>query len=250
MNNLRWLFAFLMLIFSSSFSILSAQMSISDSLFYQKAVSNVVTGYHTAIADGSALFNGPKYSDWPKFRDGGHAFFNTIIPSNCSIVYDKVFYPNVYLMYDEISGLVIVQDATRRIQLETDKVAEFTIWDNHFVHLKKDSSTTAAMPDGFYQILYESKAHRLLKREEKRVEEDIRSASEGIIRSILTKKLYFIQKKDVYYAVANKDDVLKVFNDRKKEVTQFIKRNKLDFGKDPDAALLKLIAFYDSNILK
>jgi hypothetical protein len=225
----------------------TAQMSSTDSLFLQKTVNQTVAAYHAAIGDGSALFNGPKYSDYPKIKDGGHAFFNTVTPSKCSIVYDKVLYPNVNLVYDEVTGVVVLQDATRRIQLETDKITQFTIWDNRFTRLAKDSTETATLSGGFYQILYDGNT-RLFKQETKRIQEDIRSASDGIIRSILIKNTYFIQKKGVYYQVSNKKDALSLFNDKKKEVAQYLKRNKLDFEKDIDNALVKIIAFYDALI--
>ena len=250
MNDLhfttRLLGSTLMLYFSISIPTTSAQMTAADSLFLQKTVNQTVATYHAAIGNGSVLFNGPKYSDYPKIKDGGHAFFNTLTPSKCSIVYDNVFYPNVNLVYDEVTGVVVVQDATRRIQLETDKITQFTIWDNRFTRLAKDSTSTANLSGGFYQILYEGKMTSLFKQETKRIEEDIRSASDGIIRSIIVKKAYFIQKNGVYHAVKDKKSVLSLFNDRKKEVAQFLKRNKLDFEKDGDNALMKITAFYDA----
>jgi hypothetical protein len=249
MNHLHVKTRFILCIFITYFSCpiftASAQMTTVDSLFLQKTIAQTVAAYHAAIGEGSALFNGPKYADYPKIKDGGHAFFNAVTPSKCTIVYDNVFYPSVNLLYDEVTGVVVVQDATRRIQLETDKITAFTIWDNRFTRLTSDSTNAAGMPKGFYQILYEGKIN-VFKRETKRIEEDIRSASDGIIRSIIVKKAYFFQKKGIYYEVRDKKSVLSFFDDKKKEVAQFIKRNKLDFDKDADNALVKVAAFYDA----
>lgn len=248
MNYLHVTTPFRFCIFIAFFSCtmpLMAQMTTADSLFLQKTIAQTVATYHAAIGEGAALFNGPKYADYPKIRNGGHAFFNTVVPSSCTIVYDNVLYSNVHLLYDEVTGVVVVQDVTRRIQLETDKIAAFTIGDNRFTRLTLDSVNASAVPNGFFQILYEGKT-RLFKQETKRIEEDIRSASEGIIRSIIIKKVYFIHKKGVYHQVLNKKDVLSLFDDKRNEVAQFIKRNKLDFDKDADKAFAKVTAFYDA----
>ena len=85
MNNLRLIlpvkYAILLLLLSFSGATITAQLSTEDSVFYQRAVNNMVNVYHQSMGNESVLFNGQQYVDYPKFKNGGHAFFNTTIPS-------------------------------------------------------------------------------------------------------------------------------------------------------------------------
>ena len=243
----------LLLFLSYSLPKLTAQLSTEDSAFYKKAVNNTVALYHQSIGDQSGLFNGNQYPGYPStFKEGGHPFFNVQhpdksgipTPSRGSIVYDKVFYPDVQILYDEIAGVIILHDATHRIQLHTNKVSYFTILDNRFIRIVKDSLSGAPIQTGFYQVLYNGKVS-VLKREVKLIDEKIGSFSEGISRFIKIKYYYYIEKNKAFFVVNSTQSMLNAFKDQQHDVKQFVKRNKLDFGKDAENALIQIAAYYD-----
>jgi len=236
------------LLFTASFSLfankITAQLSADDSSFYQKAVNNAVTLYYRSLGDQSGLYNGSQYAGYLFTFKEGHPFFYTDISSSGSIVYDNVFYPDVHLLYDEVAEVIIFQDTTHRIQLLTDRISRFSILGNNFIRLVKDSLSHSIVNTGFYNLLYEGNVS-VLKKEVKTLHEDIRSNSEGLLRYIETKQYYYFKKNNEYYPVNGKNDVLDIYKDRKKEIQQYIKSNKLNFRNDRDNALTKVTAYYD-----
>lgn len=238
----------LLLFFSTTSFIPSrswAQLSVDDSVFYNKAVNNAKAIYFQSLGDQSGLYNGSQYAGCPfGFRDGGHPFFYSDVFLNGSIVYDKVLYPEAHLLYDEVVEVLLFQDSTHRIQLVNERVARFSILDNHFIRIIKDSSNRTLVKSGFYQLLYEGNT-TVLKKEVKSIREVLISNTEGIYRYIDTKKYFYIKKGNDYYLVKRKKALLQLYKDRKKELQQYIKRNKLNFKRDPDSLLAKLSAYYD-----
>jgi hypothetical protein len=223
----------------------AAQASDPDSLFYQKAINNAVSLYHLAAGDQSGLYNGSQYPGYPfEFKDGGHPYFIKAVTPG-TILYDKLFYPQVKLLFDELADQVVFEDSTHRIQLLKERISKFTIGGANFVRIENDSSGSAMVNTGFYQVLYGGARAVVLKKEIKKLREEIRFADEGILRYIDVKLYYYIRKGDVYYSVGSKKTVLSVYKDRKKELQQYIKTNRLSFKKDRDNMLEKLSAYYD-----
>jgi hypothetical protein len=236
----------LLLIISFSFFAINAtaQLSAADSIFLSKAISNAVALYHQHIGEQSGLYNGTQYGSYPfKFKEG-HPFFYADEPARGSIVYDNVFYPDVHLLYDEVSNIIIFQDKAHQIQLINERISRFTILDNHFIRIVKDSLMSSPVSTGFYNILYEGNVS-VLKQEVKIVNEDVSSISEGVLHFIENKKYYYIKMNHEYYRINRKKDLLNVYKARKKEIRQCIKDNKLSFKNNPDNMLVKASACYD-----
>lgn len=223
---------------------LFAQLSASDSILYQKSFSNAVKVYQHSLEGQSGLYNGSEYPGYPFSFKTGHPFFYSEKPGNGSIVYDMIAYPGIILQYDEVAEEVILYESNHRIQLLRERIARFSILENYFVRIVKDSLAMATVSTGFYQLLYEGQVS-LLKKEVKTIAEELRSVSEGILRNIEIKLYYYIQKDNIYHPVKGKKDILAVFKDRKKEIQQYIRVNKLNFRKDSDTMLIKVTVFYD-----
>ena len=233
------------IVFSLFTTAIAAQLSIEDSIFYQKGVNNAVVQYHKSLGDQSRLYNGIQYAGYAStFKDGGHPFFYTSSLSNGSIVYDNVLYPDVQLLYDEVKDVIVFQDVTHRIQLHSERVSRFTILNNNFIRIEKDSSSQSIISTGFYHVLYEGNMS-ILKREVKTIDEDIRSMVAGVVRLIKVKTYYYIKKDGVYFTIKKEKDVLNVFKDHEKDIQQFIKSYQLNFKNDGDNMLTKVATYYD-----
>lgn len=222
-----------------------AQSTLSDSIFYKKAVDNSIAQYHKAIGYQSRLYNGPQYSSYPFVFKEGHPFFNSDMMSNGSIVYENVLYPNIPMLFDEVTDVIVLKDEAHLIQLVIQKVDRFTLSDNNFIRIVKDSTNNSLISkEGFYNILYEGRLS-VLKQEVKSVKVDISSAAEGIVRTIEVKQYYFIKKNNEFYLINSKKDVLELFNDHKKAINDYIKSNKLNFRNDKETLLTKICAYYE-----
>lgn len=220
---------------------LSAQFTVNDSTFRQKAINHSIESYHQSLGYQSGLYNGNQYSGYQyTFKENTYPYFYKDYTKG-TIVYDQVLYTNIDLLYNEVSDAVILKDGVRQIQLINDRVSRFSIADNNFSHLEKNSTNN--INTGFYRVLYEGKTN-VLKRETKNINE-ILNSFEGIQRFIKIEQFYYIKSNNEYNIINQKKDIFNLFKDYKKEVQQYIKSNKLDFKNERDNFLIKVCTFYD-----
>jgi hypothetical protein len=221
----------------------NAQSYESDSLLFQRSKQQVIDIYHRYINTESGLYNGRQYLAYAHTIQEGIPFFKSSEPSKGSVSYDGVFYENIPLLYDILKGVIItvVPSSNYMIQLNNDKVAYFSLLDHYFIKLLKDSSAEN-IKTGFYDVLYHGKIS-VYKKTTKTVGEDV---SSGKYRNfIVESNTYYLKKGNSFYVITNKGSVLGLLKDRKKELQQFIKKNKLNFRKDKDNALPRIAAIYD-----
>jgi len=149
----------------------------------------------------------------------------------------------VPLLYDILKGeiITIVPSTNYLIKLNTEKVSSFEVLNHKFIRIAKDSSNKN-IKTGFYDVLYDGQT-TVYKKEIKTLNEDL---SSGKLRTfILDENAFFIKKNNVFFTVSNKSSLLDILKDKKKEVQEFIRKNKLKIRKDKDNALPKIAAFYD-----
>jgi len=238
----KFLFIFLFIASLAPFHLLNAQLSAKDSLIYTTAINNVIATYHKNIGDQTGKYNGSQNAGYTVSFYEGHPYFFKHELSKGSITYDNVVYDNVELLYDEAKDWVILQDSTHRIQLVSQRLQGFTIFNQPFVRLEKDANTPI-VASGFYQLLYDGEI-KLYKREVKIITEKFTYTPE---LSVLFEKVnyYYIKKGNRFYPIVKKKDFLKILNDKGKELNDFISAEHLNFRKDKDNTLTKVVAYYD-----
>ncbi|SKA13570.1 hypothetical protein [Sediminibacterium ginsengisoli] len=210
------------------------------------AVYNAVQLYHKALNPETGLYNGSQYLDYTFKLKEGIPFFRSATFTEGAIMYDGVLYEKVPMLLDLVIGSVIIKDpaAIFWIQLINEKVSWFTIGENSFVKIVADSlSGNSIMRTGFYQELYKGKL-TMLKRHTKTVQEKI-DQLDGVQRYIDDSRSYYIKKDEQYYAVNSKATLLKVLKDKKSEISQYIRKQKLDLRNDKDHAFAAVAAYYD-----
>ncbi len=228
----------------------NAQITTSDSIFYQKAINNTITQYHIATGHQARIYNGSRYNGYPFLFAKGHPFFDSEKFVAGSIVYDNVFYPNLLIKFNEHEGTVILKDEANSIQLVTERIEQFTIGSNKFNKILKDSSNTAFIQEaGFYNLIYGGKT-LVLKQEQKIIDEDISEASIGIQRNVKSINYFFIKKSGSYFLINKKKKLIEVFAENKKEINAFIKNEKLDFNADRQTTITKVVEYYDKFLNK
>jgi hypothetical protein len=219
-----------------------AQLSESDSSFYQLVVSGAVNLYHFSAGDQSGLYNGSLYPGYPFHFKNGSPFFNSNKLDTGSVIYDDILYENLPLLYDNLKDVVIIDDNGSQIQLNSKKISEFTLPGHHFIRLgKNDMNNSRIINTGFYEILYNG-YNSVLKRVIKTIEDDL-SSGEVVERVIHQSDYYYFKKDNAIYPAENKKDITAIFSDRKKEVQQFIRKNKLNLRKDKENVLLRIASY-------
>ena len=227
----------------SSLNNIFAQDTVSDSSFYQKALENARTIYHQSFNNQSALYNGSKYGEYLFRFNEGHPFFNLPEPGTGSVIYDGIKYDSILMRYDEVRDLLVINAQMERIQLLSEKVEYFKLFNSDFIRLVKDSLSGSLVSSGFYNLLYKGKIS-LLKKQIKVVREVITFSE---VQHFIDKKdLYYIKMDGRIYPIKKARGLFELFGSRKKEVQQFVKGNNLSFRKDKQNMLTRATAFYDS----
>jgi hypothetical protein len=237
----RCLFSILVFIAGAS---ASAQVAVQDSVAF-RAPADPGLIYHAFLFPETALYNSVEYVPFPFLFTGSHPFYQTPVFKTGSLSFNNIVYYNVPLMYDVIQQLLIVgqSEGFIKIQLDGELVNWFTLSGQYFTKLGKDSTADGFPGPGFYAVLYSGKSV-LLKKESKNILENVNV--EGIERTAVGSNSYYLFKNNRYYHIKNKKSLLKVLTDRKKEIRQFMRRNKLDMkGDDFDLALSRTIPYYD-----
>lgn len=219
------------------------QSSADDSISFVKTLNNALAIYYQSAGDQSRLFNGTGYTGYPFVFAEGSPFFLTDKGLKGSIIYDKVEYQDVNLLYDDLMGAVIVLDENHRIQLSNDRISGFTMGNYKFVRIVHDSLSDTTPATGFYNMLYEGNLS-VLKKEIKTIR-IVYSFSQEMTRVIDLKTTYYFRNNKTYSSINDQKELLNFFPQRKKEIQHFIKTNKLNFKKDPDNLLVKVAVYYD-----
>ena len=212
------------------------------------SIQSAVNFYHRFLSPETGLYNGSEYAYntyYPFTITEGHPFFQEKIFDTGAVFYNNVLYEKVPLLFDIVKGELLTHDPTNNyiIRLNTERVKWFNIWDHTFIRLNPDNTRNSPLHTGFYDLLYNGNT-ALYKGISKIFKENTASFQGLNIYSVESIE-YFIKRDDQFYPVQNKKSLLLIMDNKKKEVAQFIKKNKLKLHKTKEYALMKIVAYYD-----
>lgn len=219
---------------------LNAQRS-ADTLFQAAAIKNTVKLYTTLIQGQTSLYNGSQYKEPNRSNNDQHPFFDSDDWVFGSVSYDGEQYDNVPLLYDITSDKVVTENYYNadQIALVNEKLTAFTMGQHAFVKLSHKTLPRS----GFYQVLYNGTS-MVVARKQKVIREKI--VSQTIEIEFDPRYRYFLYKNGAYFQVRSKGSVLKVLEDEKPALRQFINKNKIRFKQTPETALRRVAAYYDT----
>lgn len=225
-----------------------SQNSIIDTSGETTSFKEAVNYYHQFLSPETGLYDGSEYTYntyYPIQINEGDPFFLSKNFYTGAVFYNNVLYEKVPLLYDIIKNELLIHDPSNIyiIRLNSERVGWFTIWGHTFIRLIFDSANSSPMRTGFYDLLYNGKIS-LYSKDSKRLNENAASA-QGINKYVVESYEYFIKKDNQFYKVTNKKSLMFVMKNKKKEIGQFIKKNKLNLRKSKYYALIKIAAYYD-----
>jgi hypothetical protein len=221
-------------------STLAFSQAKPDTLFIGEAKKNLASLYQETIQGQAKLYNGSEYLK-PEQTNETHPFFLSDDWVFGSVEYDGETFENVPLLYDITSDKVVTEHfyTSNEMELVIDKLTAFSI-PNHLFQKIADPSLPQS---GFYDVLYNGPT-RTLARRQKKIQETI--VSNKIEIDFEEKTRYFILKNNIYYAVKTKASILKVLEDQKSALRQYINKNSLNVRRDRETALSKISEYYDT----
>lgn len=200
------------------------------------------TGLYLRSLPEKSLYNGRQYIDYNSYLYNAHAYYHSKDLFYGEVYYDGILYEKVQMHYDIIRDVLAVADLTDKflIELQIDKISWFTIDGNRFIYLEPDA-VTKGIPPGFYHPLYEG-ASALYRNDKKIVTEKLESK---VVRYVREEHSYYIRTGNEYHSANSKAAVLRILTDKKAEIRQYIRKNKIDINEGGDAALINILSYYD-----
>lgn len=221
------------------------QIAAADSLFYNKSLKNALSVYHKFLPNPSGLYNGSQYVVYAYLIKDDHPYFKSDSMKVSNISYDSVVYENVPLLYDIVKEMLVINDPFKmyKISLINEKINGFKLLDHEFIRIVPDSSNRHVMSTGFYDRLYNGRVI-LYERERKEMQEVI--VNQQVQHLIIPQDNFYLQVGGKFYSVNRKRTLLRLLNSRRKEIQQFIRKNKLNYRLDKENTLVKVITYYDA----
>ncbi|HUS02987.1 MAG TPA: hypothetical protein VMY77_14715 [Chitinophagaceae bacterium] len=243
MRELQIKFFILSLLFLLYFTA-DAQSTELNSISDSSVINNMINIYEKEIGQQSHLYNGKEYQNYAyRFREGNPFFiWDTWQKGNVS--YDGTLYKDIFMLYDIVRDEVVIQHFNNisRINLSKSKVASFTLPGHTFIHISPDSIHSSFIKNGFYELLYAGKDSLLAKRTK---DMQILYRATAAELKVFGRQIYYLKKDDKYYPVNNEHSFLRLFDYNKKEIRKYKKLNKLNYKKDPENTMVKIMSYND-----
>ncbi|MEP7252497.1 MAG: hypothetical protein ABI683_08960 [Ginsengibacter sp.] len=212
------------------------------------AIKNALNIYHQYMSPESNLYDGSEYTYntyYPFIINEGDPFFFSKNFDTGSVYYNGIVYEKVPLLYDIIHGEVLIRDPSQInvVRLNDKYIGWFTIYGHTFTKLIKDSTSANPLNTGFYAALY--KGRTSLYKSVSKIFKENSASFQGLNKYTVETDEYFVKKNNDYFRIKNKKSLLKILGDRKKDINQYMKKNKLKFKKAKEYTLIKVVAYYD-----
>lgn len=241
MKSVAWTY----LLFLSAALSASAQKTKPDTAFLTASVNFAVDQYAKQLKGESPLHNGTEYGEYTSIHEE-HPFFLNNDWMEGSIVYQNDYYDKIPLQFDISSDKVITEHTTSgaKIQLINNKITTFTINNHRFVKLKAKPGDTLKLTPGFFEVLTEGPHLTLLAKRLKTLQKKI-EANETTAEFEEINRYYYL-KNGRYYPVKSKKSALQLLADKRSQVKQHLKKNKIRFGGTRENALIEIAKFYNT----
>lgn len=215
----------------------------NDTVFHQ-AYNNAIKHYKNFLQDEIGLYNGPVYMDYTGTISHGSPFLgDTALLSNGHVAYNGVSYENIPLLYDIYENKLITAHPLTKIRysLINEKVDAFSLLGYYFQHLKPDS--IYKIKPGYYETLYNGTKSSAYQRHEKETRDDLTGTVVKI--RLNDKNVFYIKNRNTVVPVNSKKNILKIYDDKEKEISHFMRTEKLKFRKSKREDLIKITRFYN-----
>lgn len=226
---------------------LTGQVVASNNLPLDSGINNALNKYWATIGSSAQIYNGPQYKELLLHDyDTGHPYFFSDDWENGSVRYDGILFTNVYIKYDiTLDQLVIENKSGNSIEINKNKVSSFSLAKHDFVKLAGDSLSSAAIPSGFFEVLYDGSVKAYAQRT-KAIQQKIESYKN--MKIFKEKIRYYIYKDNNYFLVSNKSSLFKIFSDQKALLKKKMSENNISFKGNREHAISQLARFYDESI--
>lgn len=213
-----------------------------NSSFILTARQNVVKQYSQYFKNQSPLYNGTEYNE-PLQTNDTHPFYNSMDWQRAAIEYADLVFPDVDVLCDLYGDKLVIEHFNgSKVQLIPAKLRGFTIDGKRFLNITPRDLPAGLSESGFYQLLYDGDVQCLVRRK-KNMRRTVESHEVQV--SYKEKVSYFVRKEHLYYPVKSKRSLVNLLKDKRNELNQYMRKERISFKNDRDTAILKILELYD-----
>lgn len=237
MSRNIFLFIFFFSIFSRS-GLYGIDPNDSKSIHFKKYEQDT-------LKENQILYNGKLWRNrYYRIREDQFLFSKEFLSGNLSI--NGQSFKNLNIRYDIYNDEIMIPTNRGAIlQLNKEMVDSFTINFNNktykFTQIREDSVRGF---NGYINVLYKGK-NALYVKYKKEIE--LLAVERKFDMFYQTHRIYFV-KDSIVYQVTGRGDLLKVLNEDKVQIRNYIKKNKLQISKKRPESFIPVIGYYDSII--
>ena len=234
MNRIILLFTFIFILFIGCF--LSTVDSFSQSLPFR-------TGQENPLKEDQTLFNGKVwFNHYYDVRGDQFLFSKNYLLG--SLTMNGKSYNNVGINYDIYNDEIITKtNLGNLLLLNKEMVDSFTlvfgITKYRFINVRKDSLEGI---NGYVNVLYEGNSALFVKYKK---EIELLAVDDKYDLFYQTYKIFLV-KDGIGYQINNKNDLLKVFYEKKVQIKEFVKKNKVKVSKKDPQSIIPVVRYYDT----
>lgn len=195
------------------------------------------------LKEDQTLFNGRVwFNHYYNVRGDQFLFSKNYLSGSLSM--NGKSYKNIGINYDIYKDEIITRtNLGKLLQLNKEMVDSFTLlFENikyRFINLKVDSLQGLK---GYVNFLYEGKSALFVKYKK---EIELLAVDDKYDLFYQTHKILLI-KDGIANQINNKGDLLKVLSDKKAQIREFIKRNRIKVSKKDPQSIIPVVKYYDT----
>ena len=212
MRTKRLVFALVVTIIIANYSI---GQNVQKEPKYYNWFDDQVNRYNTS------LFNGIEYVELYRTINDRHKFFESSEFLTGSIVYDGQFYDEVALKYDlnvdELLFNVGYNYTYPTLILFKSKIAGFQLGESDFIQITNTDGK--AEMSGFYELIIHKNPLTLFKKNRKKRFKRIKGQT--VYYEFEYENSYYIKFENDYYEISSKNDVVKIWPDKKNYINEY-----------------------------
>ena len=202
----------------------------------------VLTNYLTEAKAYAALYTGKTETPY-ETRFTNHPYFETDRYVSGTLCFNRLVYRDVMmridLFRDEIT--VVSPYIPYRIVLNNEKF-DYAVLNGSTIIKSKEGKESK---EKFLVLLHDG-TYPVVRKHQLNIMEEISSSERTITRYFKVKLQYAVYIDGIPYPVKNKNAILKLFADRKKELNEYAKLHKLNFKKQTELSIIALVNHYEN----
>lgn len=195
--------------------------------------------------DKQILYNGRVWRNLYQQIDGTQFLFSReFLPGSVTINGRTFDSNNLKFKLDIVNDeLLILTDRNTILQLNKEMVDLFTLlYENKLFRFKRLETDSLDMLSGYVNVIYDGETSLYVK-----YKKEIRLRnSTGEKDTFIQSHRVYVMKDGLLHTVNNKTSLIKLLSDRKEQLNDFIRSNKIRISRKSPESIAPVLAFYDN----